>query len=557
MTTTLAVYTPKSQLAVHRWISIVLGCLFLLALSTQPIALQAQTYTDLHDFMYNVDGAYNYYSGIYTQGTDGNLYGTTYYYGPTASYGTVVKITPSGNVTVLYNFTDTTDGGYPIGGLTLGADGNFYGTTITDNDSGKSCYYGTVYKISASGKLTTLHCFTDVNGDGYYPYSPPVVGKKGLYGVTSGYSAYTITSSGAYKSLGAKLPGPSYAPLLLANDGNLYGTTYTGGNPGYGTIFKLSTTGAVTIIHNFDYTNGGYPLGGLVQGSDGNLYGTTYQGGTATNPAGTIFKVSLKGGGFTVLKNFDSQSSDGGNPYAGLVAGSDGNFYGATYTSSGTPYGTLFKITKGGTYSVLNIFDYYHGAYNLATPMQHTNGNLYSATYEGGANAYGVFWSLNNGMSKFCSIVGYAAGTSGTKVQILGQGFNSASAVKFGSGSATFTVTNDNYLTATVPTAGTTGNVTVTESGGTLTCKQQYKVLPVLTSFNPTSGPVGTQVTITGSGFIGTKTVTFNGVKATGFTVNNAGTSITVNVPSGATTGKIKITTPGGTATSSGPFTVT
>jgi hypothetical protein len=126
----------------------------------------------------------------------------------------------------------------------------------------------------------------------------------------------------------------------------------------------------------------------------------------------------------------------------------------------------------------------------------------------------------------------------------------------FGTGSATsYTVVSDTYMTAAVPSSGTTGTVTVTTPGGTLKSKQTYKVVPVISSFTPTSGPVGTQVTITGSGLTGASKVTFGGVSAT-FTVNS-GTTITATVPSGAVTGKIKVTTKGGTATSSGTFTVT
>lgn len=545
---------PTSYLS----LSIVFGCMVLLAVSVQPIALYGQTYSDIHDFNHTVDGANPYFSGIVSQGRDGNMYGTTAV-GVNNVYGGVYKITPSGTSTNIYNFTGGNDGTYPYGGLTLGNDGNFYGTTTLGGGT-NGCYYGTVFKVTPSGTLTTLHCFTATNGDGYYPYSPPVLGKKGLYGVTSGYSdfvptrPYTITSTGTYKLLPHLLPGPCVAPLLLASDGNFYGTTSMGGNSDYGTVFKLSAAGAVTIIHNFAYTDGGYPIGPLVQGSDGNLYGTTSQGGTApVTPAGTAFKMTLKGK-ITVLKNFDYQSSDGASPYAGMVAGTDGNFYGATIQSSGAPYGTVFEITKAGTYSVVNAFDYYHGAYGYSSPMQHTNGIVYGEAQEGGANADGVFWKLDAGITPFASIVGFPAGSSGQTVEILGQGFNTATSVMFGSGSASFNIVSDTYLTATVPDSGTTGPVTVTTSGRTLTSKQTFRVIPVLGSFSPTSGGVGTPVTITGSGFTGTKTVTFGGVKAT-FTVVS-GTQINTTVPTGAVTGKIKVTTPGGTATSKATFTV-
>jgi uncharacterized repeat protein (TIGR03803 family) len=366
-----------------------------------------------------------------------------------------------------------------------------------------------------------------------------------------------ISPSGAYKSFPTPLPGSAFGPLVLASDGNFYGTTESGGTHGYGTVFRLSSSGTVKVIYNFDSTNGAYPYGGLVQGGDGNLYGTTQQGGANNNNAGTIFKLTLRGS-ITVLYSFNSQSSDGAYPFAGLVAGTDGNFYGTASSSTGALYGVVFEITPGGTYSVLYTFDDTHGNGPNSTAMGDTNGVIYGQTNQGGTGGTGVFWSLNKGILPFCSVVGFPAGTSGTTVEVLGQGFsNGITSIKFGSGTATsFTVVNDTYLTVKVPPTGTTGPINVSENGGaTLTSKQTFDVLPVLTSFQPTSGPVGTPVTVTGSGFIGATSVTFNGVKAT-FTVNSA-TQITAKVPSGATSGKIKVTTPVGSATSSGSFTVT
>jgi len=139
-------------------------------------------------------------------------------------------------------------------------------------------------------------------------------------------------------------------------------------------------------------------------------------------------------------------------------------------------------------------------------------------------------------------------------VEILGQGFSGTNSVMFGTGSATFTVVSDTYLTAKVPASGATGYVTVATPSGTLTSSQTFKVLPVITGFMPPKGPVGTKVTITGSGFIGATKVTFGGVKAISYTVDS-GIQITATVPTGAKTGNIVVTTPGGTA-SKGTFTV-
>jgi len=137
--------------------------------------LHLWTYSDLHDFNCPTDGCNPSYSGILAQGRDGSIYGTLPT-GGSGGWGTVFKITPSGSLTVLHSFTGVADGGQPYGGLTLGTDGNLYGTT---QPLLNGCY-GTVFRISPNGGTPkTLHCFTASNGDGYYPYSPPVLGKKG------------------------------------------------------------------------------------------------------------------------------------------------------------------------------------------------------------------------------------------------------------------------------------------------------------------------------------------------------------------------------------------
>jgi uncharacterized repeat protein (TIGR03803 family) len=404
--------------------------------------------------------------------------------------------------------------------------------------------------------LTTLHSFT--GSDGANPYAPPVLGKNGsYYGVTSMVGpAYSITSSGTFQLLTSPIPGHSFAPLLLGKDGNLYGTTQDGGTVNDGTVFRMSATGAVKIIYSFDETHGRQPYGPVVQGSDGFLYGTTYAGGSLAAPAGIVFKLST-GGAITVLHEFDAHSTtDGVDPVAGLVAATDGNFYGATDGNqfSSAPYGTLFKITKSGTYSVLYVFDLTHGARQFATAMQHTNGILYGLPGTGGSASGGTFYSLAVGIPPVVSLMP-TSGTAGTTVEILGSGLTGTSSVVFGPGSASFTVVSDTNITAIVPASGTTGTVTVTTPSGTLKSKQTFRLVPTISSFTPTSGPVGTQVTITGTGLTGATKVTFGSVKATVFTVIS-GTQVKATVPAGAKTGKIGITTAGGSATSKSTFTV-
>jgi uncharacterized repeat protein (TIGR03803 family) len=219
--------------------------------------------------------------------------------------------------------------------------------------------------------------------------------------------------------------------------------------------------------------------------------------------------------------------------------------------------GTIFRITlPTGTFSTLHAFkdDKSEGCNPRVTLVQHTNGILYGDTHAGGSGGSGVFFSLKENLRRFVTLLPYS-GKVGATIEFLGQGFTSISAVSFDGTPASRTMVSGTFLTATVPSGAGTGLVTVTTSGGTLKSNKIFRVIPQITSFSPTSGPVGTSVTITGVSLKQTTKVTFGGVKATGFTVFSD-TKVTAVVPSGAVTGKIAITTPGGTAVSSGIFTV-
>jgi uncharacterized repeat protein (TIGR03803 family) len=526
------------------------------------VPVHAQTFSVLYNFGTNAgDPASPEYSGLVAQGRDGNLYSTTVNGGTNGS-GTVFKITPTGTLSVLYSFGSDAVGTPPRSGLTLGADGNFYGTIWQAGVGG----FGTAFKITPSGSLTVLHSFTGA-GDGAYPYAPPIQGTDGnFYGTTSaggtGYGiVYKLTPSGTFTKLYSfdfTHGSAPYAPLVQGTDGNFYGTTSGGGSASDGTVFKLTTAGKLTVLYNFDTTHGANPYGPLVQGSDGSFYGTTANGGSGA--FGVVFKITSLGK-LTVLHDFNG--TDGQNPDAGLVQATDGNFYGVASAGGTLSYGTIYKITSAGTFSVLYDFDNTSGATPEVTLFQHTNGILYGDAYRGGTGNVppcssfycGTFYTLNIGAQPFVSLVS-TSGKVGTTVEILGQGFTGTTAVSFNGTAASFTVVSSTYLTAVVPSGAKTGSVTVVTPGGTLTSNKKFLVTPQLTSFSPTSGPVTTSVTITGVSLTQTTAVTFGGVKATSFTVNSD-TQVTATVPSGAKTGKIGITTAGGTASSSGTFTVT
>lgn len=537
------------------WLSLMTVCIF--AFIGAPMPLYAQIYTDLHDFDCSLEGCQPQYPAVLAQGRDGNLYGTARNSG-TSNLGTVFKITPSGTITTIYNFSGT-DGSYPLGGLSLGLDGNFYGTT----SAGGSSNLGTIFKITPAGVLTTLHTFTGADGSG--PIGTPVLGKSGaFYGTTCGFnppwSAYSITATGVFTTVNPTTPPCSFAPFSLGNDGNLYGTSQSGGLTGQGTVFRMTPAGALTVIYNFDYTHGAYLYSPAVVGNDNFIYGTTSGGGSGQG--GVVFKLSLAGQ-ITLLHQFDlSTATDGNTPYAGLVYASDNKLYGATAGGANTgsvPFGNLFEVTRTGAYSLMYAFDNVHGSLAQATPMQHTNGKIYGVTERGGGPNVnlddGVIYSLDNGLPTFVGLVN-RWGSAGQTLQILGQGLTGATSVNFGTTSATFHVVSDTFMTATVPANGTTGFVTVTTPTRTLTSNRPFNLVPVVSGFTPTTGPVGTVVTITGSGFNGTTVITFGGVKATAFTVNS-GTQITATVPLGAITGKIGVKTAGGSAASAASFTVT
>lgn len=454
-----------------------------LILTTLMLAVaeaSAQIYTDL----YNFDGIHGSNPlGVLAQGRNGGLYGTTPEGGtnqcPWFPCGVIFELSSRG-LTVLYDF-DNVHGWNPYSGLTLGSDGNFYGTAYQGGSGGCSYGCGTLFKITSSGSLTVFQDFS--TDTGVWPMAPPIQGVDGnYYGVTLVYGdAYKLTPSGTFSALGP-IPEWSHAPLLQATDGNFYGTTVSGGSStncsdGCGTVFRMTPKGVSTIVYNFDYTHGAYPeYGSLIQGSDGNLYGTALEGGEYGG--GTVFELSPQGA-ITVLHNFPDPNypDDGQELYAGLLQATDGNFYGVTYSGGTSGNGAIFRITPAGNYSILYNFEYSQGGSPESTPMQHTNGKIYGLAYMGGTSTNGVVYSFDMGLGPFVRLV-LPAGKVGKTVEILGQGFTGTTGVSFNGTPATFTVRSDTFLTATVPTGVSTGYVTVTTPTGTLTSNKPFIVIP-------------------------------------------------------------------------------
>ena len=535
-------------------------CLLMLAASAAP--LHGQTYIDLYNLGTNTgDPTDPAWMGLFAQGRDGNLYSTAQT-GGTNDCGAAFQVTPAGELTTLYSFLNQNDGCFPNGGLTLGTDGNFYGTT----SAGGSVGAGTVFRITSGGKFTLLHTFNGTT-EGVPADAPPVQGLDGNYYGTTSDGGLEVFGTVYKMTPGGKLtviytfPGISGLAypmgVTLGTDGNFYGTALGGGASRFGGVFKISPQGQLTVLHSFSGTpDGETPKGAIIQASDGNFYGTTEGGGV--DGLGSIYKMT-PAGVLTIIHSFNEIDGLGLHPLAGLVKATDGKFYGAA--ANNTSSGVIFQITSSGTYSVLvsltNVAGQNPGANPQVPPFQHTNGTLYGDTYGGGAQIEGVVYSLGMGLGPFVSFVGpLFEGKIGNTIEILGQGLEGTNKVSFHGVAASFTVVSDTYLTAVVPSGATTGSVTVSTPGGKLNSNKPFRVTPQILSFAPPSGPVGTPVVITGSGLTQTKGVGFGDRVPAQFTVNSD-TQVTATVPTGAKSGKIGVETQGGIAISSGTFAVT
>jgi uncharacterized repeat protein (TIGR03803 family) len=297
----------------------------------------------------------------------GNIYGVTAN-GGANNTGAVFKITPAGAYSVLHSFGNlpyfgnsaSGDGYYSPGsahtaGLVIDSKGNVYGTT----DAGGANNTGTVFKITPAGAYSVLHSFGPMgSGDGRHPEAGLAIdGNGNLYGTTisgganNGGTVFKIMPTGAYSvlySFGSSISGDGSSPqsaLVMDANGNLYGTTSYGGANGSGTVFKITPAGSESTLYSFAIPRAG--LNSLAIDGNGNLYGTTNIGGTNGN--GTVFKIT-PAGAYSVLYSFGPLGSrDGNNPSAGLALDANGNLYGTTFNGGANGTGTVFKITPSLT----------------------------------------------------------------------------------------------------------------------------------------------------------------------------------------------------------------
>jgi uncharacterized repeat protein (TIGR03803 family) len=324
-------------------------------------------------------------------GADGNFYGTTEYGGASGD-GTLFQVTTNGTMTTLVSFNGA-NGSHPAAALALGSDGNFYGTTAYGGTNGNN---GTVFQMTPAGALTTLVSFHGANGS--YPVAGLALGSNGnFYGTTEHGGAsgdgtvFEMTSAGALTTLISFSSGAHANPVAaLAQDtnGDFYGTT-DGGLSADGAVFQMTPSDGLTWLVSFGVGNGANPAGGLAQGSDGSFYGTTEYGGASGD--GTVFQVTTNGT-LTTLVSFNG--ANGSHPAAALALGSDGNFYGTTAGGGPIGDGTVFKMTPAGALKTMVSFNGTNGYGPVAGLALGADGNFYGTTEYGGTNGCGTVFQM-------------------------------------------------------------------------------------------------------------------------------------------------------------------
>lgn len=388
---------PKSK--IQSWRTYLFTCA--LALTLSPFAL-TQTYTEtvIHSFSGGANGTEPLFSGV-IRDREGNLYGTTYS-GGAFNLGTVFKVDPSGNATVLHSFTGGTDGANPYAGLVRDREGHMFGTTFNGGLQLAACSQGcgVVFEIDTAGHEKVIHPFSS-GTDGAFPVGG----------------------------------------LILDDTGNIYGTTETGGPSNFGMVFRIDPKGIETVVHYFaGPPEGEFPFGSLIRDSAGNFYGTTSGGGTAG--FGTVYKLT-SAGDLTVLHSF-AGGSDGSMPQAGLLRDKEGNLYGTTYTGGIYGVGTIYKVDSNDVETVLHSFGGSDGSYPESALVHDPEGNLFGTTAQGGTAGFrgGTAFKITPDGS-LTSIYDFTGGADG------------------GNPASTLRIDHDGNLWGTTAAGGSSGNGTI------------------------------------------------------------------------------------------------
>jgi uncharacterized repeat protein (TIGR03803 family) len=385
---------------------------------------QAQSYKVLYNFTGGQDGAYPE-AGVTLDG-GGNLYGTTYQ-GGSSNRGSVFKLAHKGSgwtLSPLYSFTAGRDGSAPIARVVFGPDGSLYGTTqFGGRNCGVGC--GTVFNLKPPVSIckailcpwteTLLYKFSG-GSDGANPgYGDLTFGPTGdIFGTTyfGGNNAQGVvyeltfqsgkwTENAIYRFIGTNDGGNPYSSVVFDGAGNLYGTAYAGGADGHGTVFQLtpSLSGWTenTLYAFQSSSDGASPFGGVVFDNAGNLYGGASGGGAGSG--GTVYELMPSNGSwiFSVIYSFTGSAYLPG-PYDSLTMDAAGNLYGTTFKDGAHSAGSVFKLTPlNGGWTETDLYDFSGGADGgipYGSVSIDANGNLYGTASHGGTNGYGVIWEI-------------------------------------------------------------------------------------------------------------------------------------------------------------------
>lgn len=494
-----------SRFDVWKWVCAVV----LLCTAIATVASAQATFMTLVDFN-GADGTSPI--GALVQGSDGDFYGATMSGGANCvtylSCGTLFKVTAEGELTTLYNFCELAncaDGANPDGPLMQASNGKFYGTTSIGN-AGPFPGCGTVFELSLAGTLTRSLGF----GSGLRGCTPSggliQAANRDLYGTTQGGgddlnpggTVFRVDWGGTLNTLysfcnefNCRDGENPTASLMQATNGNLYGTTPSGGpnhnskicaSSGCGTIFRITLAGALGTFYSFcslpNCADGSQPEASLVQTTDGNFYGTAYGGGAFGG--GTVFKITSTGK-LTTIYSFCSSANcaDGAQPLS-LIQATDGNFYGTTFFGGINNYGTVFRITPAGTLTTLYRFCSLENCTDGISPsgglLQANSGIFYGTTGQGGPDNDGTIFSLDTGLGPFVAFLPSSA-KIGQPFGILGQELTGTTNVSLNGIPASYIVKSDTLLIATVPAGASTGYVTVTTPNGALTSNVPFYVI--------------------------------------------------------------------------------
>jgi uncharacterized repeat protein (TIGR03803 family) len=462
------------------------GAVILLLITAASAQAPSPTISLLFSFPCDASGVCpdGYFPISLVEGIDGNFYGVAAAGGTGLNaQGTVFKITPGGQLSVLYSFAELPDGNLPFGSspeiVIEDTDGLLYGTTLLNGAFGQ----GTVFTLSKSGVITDLHdfCSTLTCSDGANPgfllqaLDGNFYGETGPNGVPTSI-LYRISSKGTFKVLHtfdtkSQPDGTGTFKFIQAPDGNFYGATVAGAqNVPFNTVFRFNpVTNAYKILHGFNWPN--IAQSGLVQASTGELFGLQ------TNSI--LYQISTAGAYRRIGPLSSTQYADGH-----VLQASDGNLWGDFQGGDCSDQGMVFAATTDGSVLEDRTFNCTTDGEQLGSIFQAADGKFYGVTFGSGVSTTdsimnGTIWSIDAALPKPSpTLVNFAptSGGIGTKVLLQGAHFVGTTAVSFNGVKASFTLLTSNYISVTVPTGAKTGKIAVTNAGGTTTSTKSFTI---------------------------------------------------------------------------------